>query len=113
MKRHRYSGLVGMILFGTLVTLTGAAHADKKGLREVEEVSAAEKVQWARATKVPITEAIRTATARTPGQVIEAELASFGGRLLFEIEIVTKDGQVVELYVDPQSGKLIELGEKK
>lgn len=87
--------------------------AGEKNVKELEEVSDTEKIKWARATKVSVTEAIRTATAHTPGQVIEAALHSIEGRLLFEVEVVTKDGKVVELYVDPQTGKLVELGDRK
>lgn len=79
--------------------------------KELEDVSDAEKVQWARATKVLITDAIRTAVDRTTGQVIEASLHSINGRLLYEIEVVTKNGTVVEIFVDPQTGKIIETGE--
>jgi len=79
----------------------------------VEDVSDAEKIQWARATKVPVTEAIKTATAHTPGQVIEAALHSIDGRLLYEVEVVTTDGKVIEFFVDPQTGKLIQPGDKK
>jgi uncharacterized membrane protein YkoI len=89
--------------------------ADEKGMNELElhNISDAEKVKWARATKVLITDAIRAATARIPGQVVQATLESLNGRLLYEIEIVTGDGTVVEMFVDPQTGKLIEAGGKK
>ncbi len=89
--------------------------ADEKGLKELEmhNISDAEKVKWARATKVPITDAIRTATAQLPGQVIQATLESLNGRLLYEIEVVTGDGKIIELFVDPQTGNLIEAGGKK
>ncbi len=79
--------------------------------RELEEVSDAEKIKWARATKVAITDAIRAALDRTTGQVIEAALHSIKGRLLYEVEVVTKDGAVVEVFVDPQNGKVVDMGE--
>jgi uncharacterized membrane protein YkoI len=87
--------------------------AAEKEVIELEDVSDDEKVRWARATKVPVTDAIKTATARTPGQVIEAALHSIKGRLLYEIEVVTHGGKVIELYVDPQTGKLVESGDKR
>lgn len=80
---------------------------------ELEEVSDAEKIKWARATKISVTDAIKTATAHTPGKVIEAALHAIHGRLLYEVEVVTKDDRVVELFIDPQTGKLIQLGELK
>jgi uncharacterized membrane protein YkoI len=89
------------------------AVADSKNRRHVEDVSDAEKIQWAKATRVPVKQAIETATARTSGQVIEAALESIDGRLLYEIEIVTKDGKVVEVFVDPQTGRLADMGDAK
>jgi len=83
------------------------AVAAEPGLVELEDVSDTEKIKWARATTIPIVEAIKTATAHTPGQAIEAALHAVHGRLLYEVEVVTKDERVVELFVDPQTGKLI------
>ncbi|MGH7206124.1 MAG: PepSY domain-containing protein [Nitrospiraceae bacterium] len=101
------------VLIAGLSGQSGLTLAAEKNVKELEEVSDTEKVKWARATKVSVTDAIRTAMAHTPGQVIEAALHSIEGRLLFEVEVVTKDGKVVELFVDPQTGKLVELGDRK
>jgi uncharacterized membrane protein YkoI len=59
---------------------------------------------------VPLTDAVKTALAHAPGQAIQATLESLKGRLLYEIEIVTGEGAVVEVFVDPQSGKIIDAG---
>jgi uncharacterized membrane protein YkoI len=107
--------LYGFALFflaGSLLAAP-AAPAAEPATTELEEVSDAEKVKWARATTISVTEAIKTATAHQPGQVIEAALHAIRGRLLFEIEVVTKDDRVVELFVDPRTGKLIPQGELK
>ncbi len=102
-------------LAGTLVVVLGlglAMAGEKAKKLEIEDVSVAEKVKWAKATKVPLVDALKTALAHTPGQAIEAELESIDGRLVYEVEIVTADGRVVETYIDPQTGKLIEAGGK-
>ena len=99
--------LIGSLLSGPSVL------AAELATTEIEDVSDAEKIKWAHATKVSVTEAIKTATAHTPGQVIEAALHAIHGRLLYEVEVVTKDDRVVELFVDPRTGKLIEQGELK
>jgi len=103
---------IPFVLVGGLFSSPSALAAEL-ATTEIEEVSDAEKIKWAHATKVSVAEAIRTATAHTPGQVIEAALHAIRGRLLFEIEVVTKDDRVVELFVDPQTGKLIQQGELK
>lgn len=100
------------VLLGSLFTAM-AVPAAEIATTELEDVSDAEKIKWAHATKVSVTEAIKTATAHTPGQVIEAALHAIHGRLLYEVEVVTKDDRVVELFVDPRTGKLIQQGELK
>lgn len=86
--------------------------AHDKSVKEIEvsALTAQEKVQWARAAKIPLMDAVKTALARTPGQAIQVTLESLKGRLLYEIEIVTGDGTVIEMFVDPQSGTIIEPG---
>lgn len=99
------------LLTATLIGIL-AAQASEIATTELEDVSDAEKIKWARAATVPVTEAIKTATAHTPGQVIEAALHAINGRP-FEVEVVAKDDRVVELFVDPRTGKLIQRGELK
>lgn len=105
-------GFTPFILVGSLFAAV-AVPAAEIATTELEDVSDAEKIKWAHATKVSVTEAIKTATAHTPGQVIEAALHAIHGRLLYEVEVVTKDDRVVELFVDPRTGKLIQQGELK
>ncbi len=109
-QRNRAPVFVMMLFLGLT---SHAVWAIEPASRELEEVSDAEKVKWARATKVVITDAIRAALDRTTGQVIEAALHSIRGRLLYEIEVVTKDGAVVEVFVDPQNGKVVDMGEAR
>lgn len=108
--------LIGYLLIALLSPLEIMVAIDplaarERGTTEIEDVSTAEKIQWARATTVLITDAIKTVTTHMPGKVIEAALHAVGGRLLYEIEVVTADGKVVEVFVDPQTGKLIHPGE--
>lgn len=106
---HRF---IPFALIGSLFAAP-AVPAAEIATTELEEVSDVEKIKWARATTVSVTEAIKTAIAHTPGQVIEAALHAIHGRLLYEVEVVTKDDRVVELFVDPRTGKLIPQGELK
>jgi uncharacterized membrane protein YkoI len=115
--------MVTVAMIGIITVLIGmsaptgwleSGMAAEKGKKvEIEDVSVAEKIKWAKATKVPLVDALKTALAHTPGQAIEAELESIDGRLVYEVEIVTSDGKVVEIYIDPQTGKLIEAGGKQ
>lgn len=105
----RREAIHAVLLLSAIVT-TSAAFGAESGLIELEDVSDAEKVKWALATKVDVVDAIKAATAHAPGKVIEAALHSVKGRLVYEVEVVTKEGRVVEVLVDPQSGRIVQGG---
>jgi uncharacterized membrane protein YkoI len=107
--------IIGLLeVVGTLLFPTGSDALDRDTQEiEVSAVGPQEKLKWARATKVSLADAIRTALARTPGLAIQATLESLKGRLIYEIEIVTADGAVVEVFVDPQTGNIIDSGGTK
>lgn len=52
---------------------------------------------------------LREAEARYPGaRLLEAELDDDDGELIYEIELLTRDGVVRELEIDARSGRLLE-----
>lgn len=107
---YRSGGVSALGVALSFFLLVGLVRADEKGVREIEahNVGDAEKTQWARAATVPLVDAVKTALIRIPGQAIQATLEALDGRLVYEIEIVTGEGKVVEVFVDPRTGKLVE-----
>lgn len=108
--------LIGGLLWSGLALLAPSkSSALDKDAREIEVsgISPQEKLKWARAATVPLADAVRSALARTPGLAIQATLESLNGRLMYEIEIVTGDGAVIEVFIDPQTGNIIEAGGTK
>ncbi len=59
------------------------------------------------ATSVTMEEAIKTATTQFPGKVLEAELESEDGKVIYEVEIVNATGEIREVEIDAQSGKIL------
>ncbi|MFZ1744728.1 MAG: PepSY domain-containing protein [Nitrospirales bacterium] len=59
------------------------------------------------ATAVTMEEAIKTATTQFPGKVLEAELESEDGKVMYEVEIVNAAGEIREFEIDAQSGKIL------
>ena len=52
---------------------------------------------------------LREAEQRYPGaRLLEAELDDDDGELIYEIELLTRDGVVRELEIDARSGRLLE-----
>jgi len=75
--------------------------------------SAKEKLQLSQDAKVSIEEAIKTATDKVPGKVVEAELEKKHGKAVWEVEIATPDNKIMEVHLDSASGAVIDVQEKR
>ncbi|WNM62128.1 PepSY domain-containing protein [Candidatus Nitrospira neomarina] len=58
-------------------------------------------------TSVTMEEAINTATTQFPGKLLEAEMESEDGKVIYEVEIVNAAGEIREFEIDAQSGKIL------
>ena len=67
-----------------------------------DEGKAADMVK---AAKVTIDQAIKTASEKVPGTVIEAELEKKHDKIVWEVEVVAADGKVSEFIEKPQIGE--------
>lgn len=72
-----------------------------------------EKIDLATTGRVSIEQAIKTAMKQMAGTVIEAELEAKQGKTVWEIEIVSEQGELRKLYIDAESGSIVEVQEKK
>jgi uncharacterized membrane protein YkoI len=80
----------------------------------IEHVSAEpNKFEKAASAKVSIVEAITTASEKVVGAVIEARLAQKHDRLIWGVEVVTPEKQVMEIHIDAQTGMVIDVEEEK
>lgn len=72
-----------------------------------EKSSEAKHRQRVEGASVPISEIIDTAVEHTPGVVIELELDTSGGVIVWEVEVASVDGQSVEFDIDAGTGAVI------
>ncbi|MBS0152006.1 MAG: PepSY domain-containing protein [Nitrospira sp.] len=71
------------------------------------------KFEKAASAKVSIVEAIAIASEKVSGVVIEVRLAQKHDRLIWAVEVVTPEKQVMEIHLDAQTGTAIDVeGEK-
>jgi uncharacterized membrane protein YkoI len=68
-----------------------------------------EKLQLSQNATVTIDQAIKTATDKIPGKVIEAELEKKHGKTVWEVEIATAENTTMEVHVDSMSGAVIDV----
>lgn len=105
--------LLGMmaVAIGVMLVLNGPAWSDQKGKGKKDESK--ETVEMAAAAKVTIDQAIKTATEKIPGKVVEAELEKKHGMLVWEVEVVTAENKVMEVHIDAESGAVMDVEEEK
>ena len=75
------------------------------------EESEPNKIEMAAAAKVTIDEAIKTASEKIAGKVIEAELKRKHDQVVWEVEVVMADNKIMEVHIDAQSGAVIDVEE--
>lgn len=109
MKRFGTGITVFALLVGISLIATGPAWSDKKGKHE-EEANVAD---LAKEAKVTVDQAIKTATEKVPGTVVEAELEKKHDKTIWEVEIVGADGKVSEVHIDAATGAVIDVEDKK
>jgi uncharacterized membrane protein YkoI len=71
------------------------------------------KVEKAAAVRISIDEAIKTASEKVSGTVIEAELEQKHDKLIWEVEVVTPEKKVMEIHIDAETGMVIDVEEEK
>jgi uncharacterized membrane protein YkoI len=105
--------LVGMLALavGMVLVLNGPAWSDQKWKGKKEESK--EMVEMAATAKVTIDQAIKTASEKVAGKVVEAELEMKQDKLVWEVEVVTADNKVMEVHIDAESGAVIDVEEEK
>lgn len=57
---------------------------------------------------LPLATILANAEKTHPGRVLDVELDRDDGRYLYEIDVLLKDGRVIELTYDGRTGKLLE-----
>ncbi len=76
------------------------------------KTEAQEKAEMAAAAKVTIHDAIKAATQKVQGKVIEAELEE-KPRATWEVEVLSDDGKIMEVWVDVDTGAVVAVKEEK
>jgi uncharacterized membrane protein YkoI len=97
-------GIITAGVVGLLFALGSSAWADDKEGKITDLVKDA---------KVTIDQAIKTASEKVPGTVVEAELEKKHGKTVWEVEVLGADGNVTEVHMDAVTGAVIDTEAKK
>jgi len=98
----KLSLLVVTMTVGTVLMLGSPAWSDKKKHEESDIATLAKDAT------VTIEQAIKTATEKVPGTVVEAELEKKHGKTVWEVEVLGANGKVTEVHIDAATGLVID-----
>ena len=67
----------------------------------------------ARGQILPLIEVLTRVQAIQPGRVVEVELEQDDGVMVYEVELITPDGRLIEMDLDAATGALVEMDEEE
>lgn len=62
---------------------------------------------------LPLAEVLARVQALQPGRVVEVELEQDDGVMVYEVELVTPDGRLIEVDLNAATGALVEMDEEE
>lgn len=104
MKKHLL--VIGGIVIGVILGIGGMVWSGDK-YKVQNEKNAQQVVAIAMSANITIDQAIKTASEKFAGQVIEAELKKMHDRAVWEVAVLTVEQRVVVVRIDAQTGSLI------
>jgi len=57
----------------------------------------------------PLNQILKAVRKQYKGEVLDAQLLDLGGAWVYRVRVLTKDGQVLDIGVDGQSGQIIDV----
>jgi uncharacterized membrane protein YkoI len=101
--------IAGLLVCATFVLGMAASVADDdergRHAREHEEMRAALQ----RGEVLPLAKILAIAQEKVPGDVIEVELESKRGALVYEIKVLAQSGRVREIKIDARNGTVLKI----
>ena len=99
--------LVSLFAFGGMAL--GAGQADQAGSIQIKN----DEAGFAQMAKIPMNSAINAALKQVPGRVLRAELENENGYLVYGVEIVKTDQQIVDVKIDAGNGRILRTDKDK
>jgi uncharacterized membrane protein YkoI len=93
------------LLLCLLLLLGAAPLAPAPAAADNDQDRAREAVQSGQVR--PLNQILKSVRRQYKGEVLDAQLFDFGGQWVYQVRLLTKDGRVLDIAVDGQSGQII------
>ena len=108
MKKTIIAGIAGSALIFTLAAGgTGLAKSQNQPINGTIKVERQAEAEYPSLAKIDMDQAMAAALAAVPGKVLKAELDDENGFLVYEIEVVAANKNVMKVKVDAGDGKVL------
>lgn len=91
----------------TFAVITSPAMADRGRGRSGDHDDALAAVEARQA--LPLTRIFQIAQTAVPGEIIEVELDREGGRLIYEVDVLTSTGRLRQVEIDARTGEVLQV----
>lgn len=100
--------VIFILLLLSVSAITGQEeNLTKEGTIKVYEIK---EITYPDMVKITFNQAIDISMKKVPGKLIDTELEVEEDYLIYEVEIVTPDNQIIEVVVDPGNGDILNIG---
>lgn len=100
--------VLSAVFLATLITFGVVSAYETKAAGSIE-VRNGDEATFTDSAKISFDSAIKSALAAVPGKVLKAELENEDGFLVYGIEVVKSDRQIVDVAVDAGNGKVLKI----
>lgn len=102
MRGHSFGAVLVCLLSVSLVMPTGVVFADDDDWRDLHREVQAGRIK-------PLAEILEILARDWRGDVIDVDIEEDDGKIIYEIELLGPEGQVVEFEVDARTGEILEI----
>ncbi len=100
-------GIITGVLVAALFAFGGMALSAEQANQTGSIQIKSDEAGLAQMAKIPMNSAIDSALKQVPGKVLRAELENENGYLVYGVEIVKTDNQIVDVKVDAGNGMIL------
>jgi hypothetical protein len=100
-------GIITGVFLAALFAFGGMALSAGQGNQTGSIQIKSDEAGFAQMAKIPMNAAINAALKQVPGKVLRAELENENGYLVYGVEIVKADQQIVDVKVDAGNGRIL------
>lgn len=107
---QKFAGTI-TVLIGAMLVVSSPVWSGEQ--EKMKRDKSKEAIEMAAAATVTIDQAIKAASEKVQGKVVEAELEKKHDKLVWEVEVVTAENKVMEVHIDAGTRAVIDVEEEK